>query len=144
MIRYGILNPQLNALLARIRHTNMLVIADRGFPYWPMVETIDLSLVDNIPTVLQVLGAIRPNFDICQIRMADEFHIENSLAVQQRYAQAMQGIPLVYEPHVQFKRHVPDAIGLIRTGETIQFSSMILTSGRVEVPAPIGNGEQAA
>ena len=54
MLIYGILNPQINSLLARVRHTNMLVIADRGFPFWPMIETVDISLVDGVPTVLQV------------------------------------------------------------------------------------------
>ena len=62
MLKTGILNPQLNSLLSRVRHTNLLVIADRGFPYWPMIETIDIALVDDRPTVLQVLDAIRPNF----------------------------------------------------------------------------------
>lgn len=42
----GILNPQVNSLLSRVRHTNTLVIADRGFPFWPEIETVDLSLVD--------------------------------------------------------------------------------------------------
>ncbi|NDF00756.1 MAG: transport protein RbsD/FucU, partial [Verrucomicrobia bacterium] len=50
MLITGILNPALNSLLARVRHTNMLVIADRGFPFWPGLETVDLSLVDNVPT----------------------------------------------------------------------------------------------
>ena len=59
MLHTGILNPQLNSLLARVRHTNTLVIADRGFPFWPGIETVDLSLVDDVPTVLQVLAAIR-------------------------------------------------------------------------------------
>ena len=62
MLIQGILNPHLNSLLSRVRHTNTLVIADRGFPFWPMIETVDLSLVDDLPTVLQVLKAIRPNF----------------------------------------------------------------------------------
>ncbi len=33
MLERGILNPAINSLLSRIRHTNTLVIADRGFPY---------------------------------------------------------------------------------------------------------------
>ena len=53
MLRQGILNPQVLSLLARTRHTNTVVIADRGFPYWPELETIDLSLVDDVPTVRQ-------------------------------------------------------------------------------------------
>ena len=31
MLNKGILNPHINSLLARLRHQNMLVIADRGF-----------------------------------------------------------------------------------------------------------------
>src|SRR5579885_2391658 len=62
MLKTGLLNPAVLSLLARVRHTNTLVIADRGFPFWPQVETIDLSLVDDVPTVLQVLTAIRANF----------------------------------------------------------------------------------
>jgi len=81
MLKTGILNPHLNSLLSRVRHTNLLVIADRGFPYWPMVETMDIVLVDDLPTVLQVLDAIRPNFVIGQITMAREFCTHNPPAV---------------------------------------------------------------
>ena len=59
MLISGILNPHIAGLLARVRHTNTLVIADRGFPFWPTIETVDISLVDDVPTVLQVLTAIR-------------------------------------------------------------------------------------
>jgi len=131
MIRQGILNPQINHLLARIRHTNLLVIADRGFPYWPMIETVDISLVDGIPGVLDVLRAIRSNFDICQIYMAEEFQQENTPQIQAEFASVMQGIPTTFEPHTELKKRVPAAIGLIRTGETIQYANMILVSGRI-------------
>ena len=73
MIKTGILNPQINSLLSRVRHTNTLVIADRGFPFWPGIETVDISLVDDVPTVLQVLEAIRANFVIGKAWMAREF-----------------------------------------------------------------------
>ena len=78
MLKTGILNPQFNALLSRVRHTNTLVIADRGFPFWPMIGTVDISVVDDLPTVLQVLKAIRPNFQIGKAWMAQEFLRANS------------------------------------------------------------------
>jgi D-ribose pyranase len=129
MLNTGILNPQLLSLLARVRHTNALVIADRGFPFWPTIETVDLSLVDNIPTVLQVLAAIRPNFRITQACMAREFLRENTSATRALFTKALRGIPTRHEPHAQFKKRVPDAIGLIRTGDTVQYANMILVSG---------------
>lgn len=128
MLKTGILNPQVNALLSRIRHTNTLVIADRGFPFWPMIETVDLSLVDDIPTVLQVLRAITPNFMIGQAFMAEEFRQVNTPAVQASFQEAFGDIPVTYEPHNVFKTRVPQAIGLIRSGDTIQYANMILES----------------
>lgn len=132
MLKTGILNPALLELLARIRHTNQLVIADRGFPYWRELETVDLSLVDGIPTVLQVLEAVRANLDIEKIYMAEEFQAENSPETRQRFARAMDGIPVVFESHDRFKLRVPVSIGLVRTGDTVQYANLILVSGRVE------------
>ena len=129
MLNTGILNPQILSLLARVRHTNALVIADRGFPFWPSIETVDLSLVDNLPTVLQVLTALRPNFRIAQAYMAREFLRENTPATRTLFTKALQGIPTTHEPHVQFKKRVPGAIGLIRTGDTVQYANMVLISG---------------
>lgn len=129
MIRTGILNPQLLSLLARVRHTNSVVIADRGFPFWPEIETVDLSLVDDVPTVLQVLKAIRANFHVAQAYMAREFQKENSAQTRNRFAQAFGKIPVAFEPHLKFKQRIPEAIGLIRTGDTIQYANMVLVSG---------------
>lgn len=128
MLKTGILNPALLSLLARVRHTNTLVIADRGFPSWPQIETVDLSLVDGIPTVLQVLNAIRPNFVIGRAFAAREFNKVNSAATRAALASALKGVPLTFEPHVAFKQRVPGAIGLIRTGDTTQYANLILES----------------
>ena len=128
MLKSGILNPHVLSLVARVRHTNWLVIADRGFPSWPGLETIDLSLVDDVPTVVQVLAAVRANFVVAQAWMAEEFR-ENTPAVQARFAQALAGLTVAYEPHAAFKQRVPRAIGLIRTGDTVQYANVILESG---------------
>lgn len=128
MLKHGILNPALNSLLSRVRHTNTLVIADRGFPFWPQIETVDISLVDGIPTVLQVLAAIRPNFIIGRAFMAEEFIRNNNKAVQTAFTKALAGVPIEFEPHIEFKKRVPRAIGLVRTGDTVQYANMILES----------------
>ncbi len=128
MIKNGILNPAINSLISRVRHTNTLVIADRGFPFWPEIETVDISLIDDIPTVLQVLGALRANFVIGKAWMAREFLKSNDAKTRSAFAQGLRGISLKYEPHVQFKLRVPRAIGLIRSGDTIQYANMILES----------------
>src|SRR5450755_1920332 len=99
MLKTGILNPKILALLARVRHTNTLVIADRGFPFWPMIETVDISLVDNVPTVLEVLQALRPNFQIGKAWMAEEFLKANRAQTKSAFANAFAGIALNHETH---------------------------------------------
>ena len=129
MINSGILNPQILSLLARVRHTNALVIADRGFPFWPQIETADISLVDDVPAVLQVLAAVRANHNFAQAYMAKEFQKNNTTAVREKFTKGLRGIPTTFEPHVEFKKRVPGAIGLIRTADTIQYANLILISG---------------
>jgi D-ribose pyranase len=129
MLKQGLINPQVLSLIARVRHTNALVIADRGFPFWPLLETIDLSLVNGVPTVLQVLAAIRRNFVAAEAYMAEEFVGANTAATRHAFEVALRGIRVKREPHVEFKKRVPLAIGLIRTGDTTQYANLILVSG---------------
>jgi D-ribose pyranase len=128
MIKHGILNPQINSLLCRVRHTNFLVISDRGFPFWPQIETVDISLVDDVPTVLQVLDAIRQQCHFGAAFMAEEFENHNTASTRAAFDHALRGIELAREPHGAFKKRVPNAIGLIRTGDTTQYANMILLS----------------
>jgi D-ribose pyranase len=126
VLKTGILNPAINSLASRIRHTNTLVISDRGFPFWPQIETIDISLVDDIPKVVQ---ALRKNFVAVQAFMAEEFLSENTAETQAAFLAALKGVPTIYEPHVIFKKRVPQAIGLIRTADTVPYANLILESG---------------
>ena len=128
MLKSGILNPQINSLVSRVRHTNFLVIADRGFPFWPQIETVDISLLDDIPRVLDVLRALRGNFIVGRAWMAEEFLRQNDETTRRAYADALAGIELIHEPHVELKRRIPQAIGLIRTGDTIQYANIVLES----------------
>ena len=61
--------------------------------------------------------------------MAQEFIKANSLNVRTAFADATAHISIHYETHVDLKKRVPGAIGLIRTGDTIQYANMLLVSG---------------
>ena len=128
MLKTGILNPRILELLARVRHTNTLVIADRGFPFWPQIETVDISLVDDVPSVLQVIAAVRGSCVIGKAWMAKEFLKANDDRTRARFVSALKGASVKFEPHVDFKKRVPNAIGLIRTGDTTQYGNVILES----------------
>ena len=121
------LRPALD-LLARIRHTNTLVISDRGFPFWPDIETVDISLTHGIPTVLDVLDLLTPVFTIGRIWQAEEFVAHNDPATIARFTRSFGDIPLLREAHLDFKKRVPQTIGLIRTGDATPYGNLILES----------------
>lgn len=128
MIQSGLLNPHLLSLLARVRHTNTLVIADSMFPSWPGLIEVDLSLVYGIPTIPQVLAAVLANWKCGTATMAVEFEAHNAAAVRDEFRSALGSVPLVLEPHLRLKERVPGALGLIRTGEARIYTNVVLES----------------
>ncbi len=128
MIRSGIINPNLLALLARVRHTNTLVIADRGFPSWPHIENVDLSLTDDIPTVTQVLLALRSNWSFGKVWMAQEFRDHGNPTAFAKLDGLVDLRAVNFEPHAEFKLRVPHATGIIRTADCTPYANMILES----------------
>lgn len=128
MLQTGILNPHVLDLIARIRHTNTLVIADWAFPYWPGIETVDISLTHGIPTVLDVLDLLTPVFKIGRIWQAEEFLTTNPASTIERFKQSFGEISLTREAHAIFKSRVPQAIGLIRTGDATPYGNLIVES----------------
>ena len=72
MKRGGILNPSLSHLLASTGHTDYFTVCDRGFPVPPGPERIDLALVDDIPTVLDVLGAVLAEWSLDRVLITHE------------------------------------------------------------------------
>jgi D-ribose pyranase len=128
MLIEGIVNPHVLSLVSRIRHTNTLVIADVAFPFWPAIETVDLSLIRGVPTIRQVVDALLPCWKCGAVFMAEEFRAHNDRRTQSAFARACRGVPITFEPHIEFKKRVPTAIGLIRTGDPTMYANMILVS----------------
>jgi D-ribose pyranase len=60
--------------------------------------------------------------------MAKEFLKHNDAKTRAAFAGALRGIPVVFEKHVDFKKRVPAAVGLIRTADTVQYANVILES----------------
>lgn len=129
MIETRILNPHLLALLARVRHTNRLVIADAMFPSWPDIPEVDLSLVAGLPTVPQVLAAIRATWKPGAVWMAEEFERYNDGSVKDEFRRSLgEGCGITFEPHLRLKERVPGATGLIRTGEMRIYTNVVMES----------------
>ena len=135
MLQQGILNPRINHLLSRVRHTNTLVIADWAFPSWKEVETVDLALTRGIPMITDLLELLHPNFKVGRIWQAEEFLATNAEEVIAKFQGGLEGFRPLYPdleiirmPHDDFKQLVLSATGLIRTGDPTAYGNVILES----------------
>lgn len=128
MLKNGIINPAINSLLCRVRHTDSLIISDWSFPDMADVETIDISLVAGMPRVLDVLHAIRLNFNCGRGGMALEFRETSPETTIRCYEEALKGVSIAWEPHASLKLRAKGAVGIIRTGDTTRFGNILLES----------------
>jgi D-ribose pyranase len=128
MKRGGILNPTLNRILAETGHTDLLTICDRGFPVPMGIERLDLALTDGIPTVLDTVRAIHGEFLIDSIIVTEEM----MQASHERYRELKEALPDVnirIISHQQFKDICGESRAVIRTGDTVPYSNIMIVSG---------------
>ena len=124
----GILHPGLNRILTETGHTDLLTICDRGFPVPRGPERLDLALVDDLPTVMDVLLAVRDEFVIDCIIVAEEL-VEAS---PERYVLMRATFPeteIRLVPHARFKDICPESRAVVRTGDTTPYANVIIVSG---------------
>jgi D-ribose pyranase len=128
MRKTGILNQDILTATGSLGHTDHLVICDAGLPIPLEVDRIDLSIVRNVPRVLDVLRPIMAEIIVEKIILATEMQTANpALAAQIR--ELAGSIPIEFVTHVEFKRLTHDAKAIIRTGEHTPFANVILQSG---------------
>jgi D-ribose pyranase len=121
-----LLNPDVAALIRRVNHTQMLLIADRGFPIPKLPHVVDLSLTADIPTVPQVLAAILPDLPVDRFIVAEEQREAAPTRWQEHHE---SGMPVEALPHLQFKAYSRLAVGCIRTGDSTPYGNLIIVGG---------------
>lgn len=128
MKKDGILHPQLNHLLASSGHTDYVLISDRGFPVPDEPQRIDLALVDDKPTVLDVLAAIDAEWSIDRILITDEMTLVSPQRVTELTA-LLPNVKVEVVSHIELKRLGHGAKATIRTGDTCPYANCIIVSG---------------
>ena len=128
MKKQGILHPGLCAVLAASGHTDYITISDRGFPVPDGPPRIDLALVDDLPTVLDVLRAVAAEWALDRVIITQEMTEVSPQRVDELRA-LVGGVPLEVLPHVAFKHLAQTAKATIRTGDTTPYANIIIVSG---------------
>jgi D-ribose pyranase len=124
----GILHPELSHVLASSGHTDYLLITDRGFPVPPGPQRIDLALVDDKPTVLDVLAAIDAEWSIDRVVITDEMATVSPHRVMELRA-LLPAVMFETVSHLELKRLGHGARATIRTGDTCPYANLIIVSG---------------
>jgi D-ribose pyranase len=121
-----LLNPHVALLIRQINHTQLLLIADRGFPVPPLPLVVDLSLTADIPTIPQVLATILPDLPADRIIVAQE----QEQASPARWKEHQEGaLPVEAVSHLEFKQLTQYATGCIRTGDSAPYANVLLVGG---------------
>ena len=121
-----LLNPEVAALIRRVNHTQMLLIADRGFPLPDLRWGVDLSLTSDVPSIPQVLAAIMPDLPMDRLIIA----AEQASAAPGRWSEHQSGdLPVEAVPHLDLKRFAALAVGYIRTGDSVPYGNVIVVGG---------------
>jgi len=137
MKRLGHLNRDIARILARMGHTDSLVIADCGLPLPAQIECIDVSLALGDPGFGHVLQTVLADLKVERAVLAEEAREHNCAIVQHASSLAGRGIHVDYVSHQELKRLTHSARAVIRTGEATPYANIILYSG-VIFDAPEG------
>lgn len=128
MKKQGILNYQIETCIARIGHTQSIVICDAGLPVPQGKTVVDIALIPGVPTFLQVLDAIAGEMVIESYVYAEEI-MDRNPEVFQAMSVSLDGLPSRSLSHEAFKMESLAAEVFIRTGECSPYSNVILIGG---------------
>ncbi len=130
MKKQGVLNHRLSDVIAKMGHTDLLVIADAGLPIPKDVERIDLAVTTGFPGLLEVARAVAGDLQVEQIYIATELTERNPSFVE-CIREIFPGAPISDVPHDEFKEMTKNARAIVRTGEFTPYANILLRSGVV-------------
>ena len=126
MKRGGIINAQLSGALARLGHTDELVVCDAGLPIPAGPTVVDLAFRFGVPSFETILDGLLEELVIESSVVAEEA-ADGNTEVFALFKSRLPGFGMV--AHEELKRLVKDVRLVIRTGEATPFSNVILTCG---------------
>jgi D-ribose pyranase len=129
MKRGGHLNREVSRVLARMGHTDSLVIADCGLPVPAGVECIDLSIARGEPAFVRVLDSVLADFKAERAVFATEAKEFNPAVAARASLLSHQQVLVEFVTHETLKEVTRHARAVIRTGEATTFANVVLYSG---------------
>ncbi|MFF5209346.1 D-ribose pyranase [Streptosporangium sp. NPDC000396] len=126
MKRSGILNAALSGALARLGHTDELLVCDSGMSLPPGVEVVDLAFLPGIPAFAEVLDGILAELVVEGAVAAEEVRAANP-ECDTLLGARLPG--LAYVPHERLKHLSRSSRLVVRTGEARPYANVLLRCG---------------
>jgi len=134
MKKSRILNKYLNAAIADLGHTDLIVIADAGFPIPSDAQRVDLAIEKDVPNIEQILELVMSDLIYEECIEAEEQKSFNP-PLFAKVAQLSTRCPVTTIPHEQLIAVMPaKAKYIVRTGAFEPWGNVILRCG---VDAPV-------
>jgi len=134
MKKSRILNKYLNAAIADLGHTDLIVIADAGFPIPSDAQRVDLAIEQDVPTIEQILELVMSDLIYEECIVAEEQQAFNP-PLFAKVTQLSTRCPVTTIPHEQLIAVMPaKAKYIVRTGAFQPWGNVILRCG---VDAPV-------
>jgi D-ribose pyranase len=113
-------------LLARLGHTDLVVVCDAGLPIPAGPAVVDLAFRFGVPAFETVLSGLLEELVVEGATAAEEVESQNS-ASYELLSSRFPDLELV--SHEELKRMVARAKLVVRTGEATPYSNVILRCG---------------
>lgn len=133
-----LMNSEIAYEIAKMGHTDGLVIADCGLPIPNDVKRIDLALTKDIPKFIDVFNIIASELCIEEVIIAHQMHSvspelfkEFQEIINRCEKESGKKIKILEVDHDEFKKMTHDARCIVRTGECTPYANVILKSGVV-------------
>lgn len=130
MKKKGILNSELCRVVARLGHTDQLVVCDSGLPIPLSAVCVDLALKKNVPRFLDTLELLADELEIEEAIIAEEMERFNG-PVYDGLVRLLPGVKITAVCHEEFKTRTRanGNVSFVRTGEATPYANVILVSG---------------
>jgi len=122
------LNRNIAAVLAKLGHTDTVVITDCGLPIPEDVLCIDVSIEIGKPSFLTVLKAVTGDMEMEGMTLAQEIK-DNNQALNHEISENYHATAIQYISQDDLKNQLKEAKAVIRTGEATPFANVILHAG---------------
>ena len=125
----GFLNQEISHVISIMGHMDELIVCDAGFPIPLGVQTVDISLAKDKPTVLELLEELIKHFSVEKLVMANETKDVSPTRFNAIAGFFPKNVAVETIPHTEFKQRSTKVKAVIRTGDFTAYSNVLLVSG---------------